>query len=206
MEVTTAPCQGMASKSELATETSRHRGSKPQPTSHRMESPELQCIGSQAHGQQVQQALTRRQREHDKSEDLRRALERRLRLRRLNRDPALSHDRCTFWLLQIYAWSPDLEHEPCPNPLLPLVLSFRVVLALQWDFEFVLLHEAMSSAIDSLQWVVTSCDALQVLHRVHASAAGRGCPDAADGGAGGPNLRSECRGARWGAHRCCMGL
>ena len=37
--------------------------------------------------------LARRRQEHDKAEDLRRALERRLRLRRLNQDPVLSHDR-----------------------------------------------------------------------------------------------------------------
>jgi len=44
--------------------------------------------------------LAERRLQHDKSEDLRRALERRLRLRRLNKDPALTHDRSAFasWL------------------------------------------------------------------------------------------------------------
>ena len=37
--------------------------------------------------------LARRRQEHDKAEDLRRALERRLRLRRLNKDPVLLQDR-----------------------------------------------------------------------------------------------------------------
>ena len=47
----------------------------------------------QVHGQEVRDVLARRRQEHDKAEDLRRALERRLRLRRLNKDPILSHDR-----------------------------------------------------------------------------------------------------------------
>ena len=47
----------------------------------------------QVHGQEVRDVLAKRRQEHDKAEDLRRALERRLRLRRLNKDPVLSHDR-----------------------------------------------------------------------------------------------------------------
>ena len=47
----------------------------------------------QVYGQEVREVLARRRQEHDKAEDLRRALERRLRLRRLNKDPVLSHDR-----------------------------------------------------------------------------------------------------------------
>ena len=53
----------------------------------------------QVHGQEVRDVLARRRQEHDKAEDLRRALERRLRLRRLNKDPALSHDRSALSIL-----------------------------------------------------------------------------------------------------------
>ena len=53
-------------------------------------------LALQAHGAQAQQVLAERRQQHDKSEDLRRALERRLRLRRLNKDPALSHNRSAF--------------------------------------------------------------------------------------------------------------
>ena len=54
----------------------------------------------QMHGQEVRDVLARRRQEHDKAEDLRRALKRRLRLRRLNKDPVLSHDRSALSILQ----------------------------------------------------------------------------------------------------------
>ena len=47
----------------------------------------------QAHGKEVAAVLDRRKMQHQKAEDLRRAVERRLRLRRLSHDPAVSHDR-----------------------------------------------------------------------------------------------------------------
>ena len=43
----------------------------------------------QMHGQEVRDVLARRRQEHDKAEDLRRALERRLCQRRLNKDAVL---------------------------------------------------------------------------------------------------------------------
>ena len=38
--------------------------------------------------------LDRRKRQKEREEDLQTAVERRLRLRRLSRDPAIAHDRC----------------------------------------------------------------------------------------------------------------
>ena len=49
----------------------------------------------QASGREVAEVLSRRKGQHQRAEDLRRAVERRLRLRRLSHDPAVSHDRCT---------------------------------------------------------------------------------------------------------------
>ena len=61
----------------------------------------------QVHGQEVRDVLARKRQEHDKAEDLRRALERRLRLRRLNKDPILSHDRSVLsTLLRACVWLP----------------------------------------------------------------------------------------------------
>ena len=45
-------------------------------------------------GQQVLDVLDRRKAQREREEDLQKAAERRLRLRRLSRDPAISHDRC----------------------------------------------------------------------------------------------------------------
>lgn len=47
----------------------------------------------QAHGKEAAEVLDRRKVQHQKAEDLRRAVERRLRLRCLSHDPAVSHDR-----------------------------------------------------------------------------------------------------------------
>ncbi len=60
----------------------------------------------QAHGREVAEVLDRRKGLHQKAEDPRRAVERRLRLRRLIHDPAVSHNRFdgllrnTMWQMQ----------------------------------------------------------------------------------------------------------
>ncbi|CAL5229048.1 g12297 [Coccomyxa viridis] len=67
----------------------------------------------EAHGLEVRRALAERRQQHDKAEDLRRALERRLRLRRLSKDPALSHERfcraCMRFLQRADALMPLME-------------------------------------------------------------------------------------------------
>ena len=63
----------------------------------------------------MQEVLDRRRAQREREQDLQKAAERRLRLRRLSRDPVLSHDRSAVR----YVWADSAQGvKICDRPLL----------------------------------------------------------------------------------------
>lgn len=99
----------------------------------------------QASGREVAEVLSRRKGQHQRAEDLRRAVERRLRLRRLSHDPTVSHDRCTPGFRHVkpklsvesdHARSHRKEGNLCPmSSKCALVSAFLLRTALQSSVE-----------------------------------------------------------------------
>ncbi|CAL8469784.1 g9326 [Coccomyxa elongata] len=92
-----------------------------------------------AHGKEVAEVLDRRKVQHQKAEDLRRAVERRLRLRRLSHDPAVSHDRfcsaCMRLLQNADALMQLLDGLEVRISEVNVVAPDGVYIDIAWDFQ-----------------------------------------------------------------------